>query len=79
MPIGISVVPGFKCASAIGMTVRVLFGTSTPINDVPKIGASTRTAVASSAIAMSSANCVTLFIRTPLDGLKVYCVTLGPT
>ena len=57
---------------------RTLFGTSTPMADLPGIGAMIRTSGVASAYAMSSPRARTLFTFVPASTSTSYRVTVGP-
>ena len=57
---------------------RCLFGTSTPIADLPGIGAMIRTSGVASAYAMSLESCRTLFTLVPAAMSTSYIETVGP-
>ena len=57
---------------------RTLFGTSTPIADLPGIGATIRTSGVASAYAMSSCSDSTRFTLVPGSTSTSYIVTVGP-
>ena len=68
-----------SCRISFRYTIsRDLFGTSTPTTALPGIGATMRTACASSAIARSFSRLAILPVRVPGAGANSYMVTTGP-